>query len=557
MKSFLLFALLFLTLVCPSLYAQSAPSDSAGVTDVTNIFLNQDNPSVSINRKNKNIIVIGSASDYNDMDANGMPVYTSTNKGLSWSTSRLPLPLNPDLYAYGEPSITSDDAGSFYYAYITNDGVDSGGNISIASSTDGKIWTNSTPINNNSTNFGHPDGVFLTVDNSPISTHYGRIYAVWDQFFSDDLLFTEEGATIAWSDDKCKSWSTPKFLGACDDYQMCRTGKQGEIYVSTSDSAGLGQEIFVSINGGTTFSDPALSISSSFFKSYPFFTVGPDSGYTGLKGSSGFAAFPYVAFDVDLKTGRIHTVSGDYEGDLADLYYSYSDNNGATWSTPQVVGVTEKDVTSSDCFDPWVTVDQKTGEAYVLFHSSEPDPKNIFIAPARVQLKDTLEGQPKILNTPFNPLIVEKTANTSPYIGDHTMSDAFDSIYAGAWTQNRPGFIDGDIFAYVSYQRSDNSYVEAPIVIHSSKCWLSSPYPNPTNGNSISLSYYTPHATRLILDILDMSGKKMQRLIDKSISAEGSFTEEFSLVNIPTGSYILQMLTNDGQITQKLIVLGK
>ncbi len=557
MKSFLVSALLFLAFGCPSLFAQSAPSDSAGVTDVTNLSLNQDNPSVSINRKNKNLIAIGAASDFSDMDANGMPVYTSTNKGLSWSASRLPLPLNPDLYVYGEPSITSDDAGNFYYAYITNDGVDSGGNISIASSTDGKNWKNSTPINTNSANFGHPDGVFLSVDNSPISTHHGRVYAVWDQFFSDDLLFTQEGVTIAWSDDQCKSWSTPKFLGACDDYQMCRTGKQGEIYVSTSDSAGLGQEIFVSINGGMTFSDPALSISSSFFKSYPFFTFGPDSGYTGLKGSLGFAAFPYIAFDVDLNTGRLHAVSGDYEGDLADLYYSYSDNSGASWSTPQVVGVTEKDVTSSDCFDPWVTVDQKTGEVYVLFYSSEPDPKNILVAPARVQLKDTIEGQPQILNSLFSPLLVEKTVNTAPYIGDHTMSDAFDSIYAGVWTQNRPGFSDGDIFAYVSYKKSDNSSVQTPMVIHSSTCWLSAPYPNPATGNNISLSYYVPHATRMMLDIMDISGKQLKRLTDRSISEEGSFTEEFSLANIPAGSYILRMLTDDGQTSQKIIVLGK
>ena len=555
MKSLFFAASFFLALASSSLFAQSAASDSAGVTDISNVSLNQDNPTVSINRKNKNVIVIGAASD--DMDANGMIAYTSTDQGTSWSSSRLPLPIDPNFYIYGEPSIAANDAGTFYYAYITNDGVDSGGNISIATSSNGKNWTNSTPIITNGVNFGSPDRVFITVDNSPESFHYNRVYAVWNQYYKADSLFLKEGLYITWSDNDGHTWTNPKFLGPGDDYQICRTGKKGEIYVSCSDSSGFGHELFVSTDFGTTFTSPALSISSSFFKSYPFFTFGLDSGYTGLKGSQGFRAFPYVAFDVDLRTGRLHAVTGDYEGSLADLYYSYSDNNGTGWSTPQLVGITVQDITSSDCFDPWVTVDQKTGEANVLFYSSEPDPKNILTATARVRLKDTIEGQPQILNSTFNPLVVEKTDSSTSYIGDRTMSDAFDSVYVGVWTQNRAGFIDGDVFAFISYPKSAKSSVQVPIVIHSTTLWLSSPYPNPSDGKSIFLSYYIPHATHLALDLFDDVGKQVKHLCDKSISDEGTFTEEFSLSNLPAGSYIIRMLTDAGQISRKLVVLGK
>jgi hypothetical protein len=553
MKSFIFALIVVVAFITSSVFGQSPVAESSFVIDVPNVTLNQDNPSVSINRKNKSLIVIGAASDFTDMDNNGMPVYTSTDRGSSWSSSRLPMPLNPDFYIYGESSATCDYKGNFYYAYITNDGVDSGGTISIAASSDGKNWKNATPINNNIVNPGHPDGVFITVDNSPASPHYGRVYAVWDQFFSDELLFLQEGVTISWSDNQCKTWSTPKYLGSSDDYQMCRTGKNGEIYVSCSDSLGLGHELFVSVDGGANFTDPAQTISFGFFNSYPFFSFGPDSGYTGLKGALGFAAYPYVSFDVDLGTNRIHAVFGDYQNEVATQFYSYSDNNGKDWSDPHTVGTTESDTTTTDCFDPSVSFDQKTGEAFVLYYSSSTDTNNILTAASRVPLTGANAGAPQIIGSPFNPLIVEKTSTASPYIGDHTSSDAFDSIYIGTWTQNRNTFTDADIFAYVSYPNPSQNSVQTPVMIYSPKPWLSAPYPNPSNGKTFSLSYYLPHEMHIVIDLIDVAGKSVRYLEDRIIE-EGTFTKEYGLGNIPAGSYIIRMRTDNWQGSRKLII---
>lgn len=527
-----------------ALHAQST------VVDVSKIPLNQDNPSVCINRINKNLIVIGAASDYADMDDNGMLAFTSTDRGASWSSSRLPMPVNPDFYIYGEPSLACDDAGTFYYAYITNDGINTGGTVSITSSTDGKVWKNVTPINNNLIDSGYPDGVHITIDNSTESPHHGRIYAIWNQYFSDDLLFTEQGVTIAWSDDKGKKWSTPKFLGTSDDYQEVKTGKHGEIYVSCSDTGGLGHELFVSTDGGSSFNTTPELISYGFFENYPWLSGGT---FTGLKGLQGFAAYPYISIDVDLKTNRIHAVFGDFQDSVAVQAYSYSDDNGAHWSSYELVGISISDAITADRFDPWVTVDQKTGETYVTYFSSELDTKNILTAPYRVRLRDSLK---QMMNGPFDPMIVEKTINNAPYIGDHTSCDAFDSVFVGAWTQNRSGFSDADVFAYVSLENSSKSGVGSPIVIHSSKPWLSAPYPNPSDGKSISLRYYIPHPTHFTIDLLEVSGKTVKHLLDKDIQ-EGSYTDEFVLGNIPTGSYIIRMQSEGSVIDQKLIITVK
>ncbi len=547
MKTFFITAYLtaFLT---SSVFGQTQPSDSL-IIDVSNAPLNQDNPSVSINRKNKGMIVIGAASDIVDMDNNGVPAYTSTDTGRSWVLSRLPLPLNhQDVYIYGEASLACDDAGNFYYSYITDDGADSAGTIAFATSTDGKIWKNATPIDNNPAPnyYGNPDGVFITVDNSLVSSHHGRVYAIWNQYYSADSLFEQEGAYISWSDNKCVTWSTPKLLGPSDDYQIVRTGKNGEIFVAFSDSSGLGHQFFVSTDGGSTFT---LQI-TRIFNSYPFFTSGLNSGFTGLKGNQGFEAFPYPSFDVDINTNRIYALGGDYQGGIATESFSFSDDDGLNWTTPQIIGINSLD--SADRFDPCVSVDQATGDAYALYYSSESDLNNILIAPYRIRLGDVLPDKSQMLAPSFNPLFVEKTDSTAAYIGDHTSGDAFGGVYVGSWTQNRTGFIDADIFAFVSINTVKSS-VEMPILVHSPSLWLSGSYPNPSDGKSITLSYYIPHATYLTLSLYDDTGKEIRRLTERSVQ-EGSFTEKFAIGNVANGTYFIRMIIDNEQLGQKFVV---
>jgi hypothetical protein len=548
MKSIFLVVFVF-SFIPFTVFAQPIGTNNEKVVDVSDSPLDQDNAAVAISRKDKNNIVIAAASDFDDMDNNGMPAYYTTDNGATWAGSRLPMPINPNFYIYGEPSIASDNAGNFFFAYRTGDGsevADSAGNISIATSSDGgKTWINAKPINNNNQAFGHPEAPSITVDNLASSPNHGRVYVVWDQFFSAaDSELTYGGVYIAWSNDKCKTWSVPKFLGASNDYQQVKTGKNGEIYVSCSDSLGVGHVLFVSTDAGATFTDPAHLISG--FNSYPMFTIGLDSGYTGLKGFLGFAAFPYVSFDVDLKTNRIHAVYGDYQGDIAILYYSYSDNNGVTWS--DAVGIS--DTSSSDRFDPYVSVDQKTGEVYVLFYSSEADPiGNVLTAPYRIRISDM---QKQMLSPAFNPYSVEATDSTPAYIGDHTASDAFDSVYIGVWTQNRAGYKDGDVFAYISTPSTKNGITE-PVMIHSQQYWLSSVYPNPGDGKNISLQYYLPHASSVHFDLYDATGKLLKQLIERHL-AEGTYSENFSANTIAEGTYIIRMTTEESTLSQKIII---
>jgi hypothetical protein len=541
MKSFVL---LFLLFIVPAFsFAQVA---TGVVTDISAIPLDQDNPVVAISRADKNVVVIGAVAD--ETDSLAMLAYYSSTMGASWQTSRLPRSLNADFYPSGWPSVASDTHGNFYYAF-TADGTDyqgdlwdSSGEIGITLSTDGgATWKNKASINLNKVTPGHPEDVSLTVDNSPLSNHQGRLYLVWDQFYSNpDSELLNGGLYIAWSDDKGSTWLGTQFLGASDDYQQVKTGKNGEVYVSASDSLGFEHEMFISTDFGKTFTNPANLIST--FTSYPTFAT--DTTTTVLKGVTGFAAFPYVAFDVDLTTNRLHLVYGDYQADVATLWYVYSDDKAKTWSAPEGIQL----LSSSDRFDPWVAVDQATHEVYIMFYSSDSDPTNVLVAPYRIRVRDTVQ---QMMNPAFNPFGVETATNGVPYIGDHTNCDAFNSLFVGAWTQNRSGHGDGDVYAFVSTEKTNG--VAQPVVIHSSNDWLSSPYPNPSNGKAISLQYYIPHASQISFDLFDGAGRGVKHLADRS-SDEGSYSVQFDMGTITAGTYFIRMKTNEGEVTQKLII---
>jgi hypothetical protein len=543
----ILFAAVFLFPV--TLFAQKV-SDSA-VYDITDIPRDQDNGRIVIARNNHDHLVITAVAD--ETDSLAVLAYYSNDRGGTWHTSRLPRATSSDFYpgASPSPSIASDMNGNLFIAYATN-GVDdlgylsdSSGDISIVTSSDaGSTWKNLTAINNNFVNPGSPQTPFLTVDNSPSSSHQGRIYIAWDQFYSNtDRNDTSGGLYISWSDDKGQHWTTPKFLGVSDGYQEIHTGKNGEIYVATSDSSitNNGHQLFFSNNGGASFSQPLII---GGFTSYPFFIAGVDTGETGLKGLTGFPAQTYISFDVDEATNRIYAVYADWQDPDAVLYYKFSDDNGTTWSSP--VGISELTGNDADRFDPSVVVDQKAHQTWVSFYSSASDVNNVKIAPARANLSDLIEKQ---ISPQYNPLVVE-IANGAPYIGDHTSADAYDNVFASTWTQNRQGYFDGDIWAFVS---SSGANDVQPVLVHSSHSWLSAPYPNPARKKEITLHYFSPATSDVSFDLFDAIGRHVKHFSDFR-SEEGPSSIVLNIDNIPSGSYIIRLKTEDEVFDQKLVI---
>ncbi|MBS1552226.1 MAG: glycosyl hydrolase, partial [Bacteroidetes bacterium] len=86
-------------------------SVSISVAQYTNVLITNTGsptePSICINPKNTDIVVAGSNIKY---------YYYSTNSGLNWTKQTL----TSSYSVWGDPSITVDTAGNFYYGHLTN-----------------------------------------------------------------------------------------------------------------------------------------------------------------------------------------------------------------------------------------------------------------------------------------------------------------------------------------------------------------------------------------------------------------------------------------------------
>jgi hypothetical protein len=540
--------------------------DSGTTLDITKNVSDQDETSLVINKKNENILIVGLNDDR--MFSNGEYVYTSSNQGKSWSARTFPLPPAPFRVASGDPALAADDSGYFYYAYLaTTENFGDADNLIVATSKDGKIWKNGSFIVPIADTGGFEDKEQITIDNNPASPYYGRLYIVWMHFGdASGQDITGSGMRIASSDDRGKTWNKIVSLGDEGLMEFCevKTGKHGEVIVTYSIpdfGSGAGDHaLYVSTDGGKQFT-------RSVFASYNDF---PPNTWNrpSLKGDFGFRCFPYITHDIDLKTNQIHLVYGSFDEDsfgipASVLYYITSTNLGSSWTAPKPLGISnpEHSSLSLDRFCPWVSVNQKTGDAYVVYYSSENDPDNLLVSLYRTKLTGGMAEYPRpIGDRDFDPTVIN--GGISPdfpaFIGDYIGSDAYDSVYAAAWTENRTDVsVVGDVFVYVATPKSTTSPVvgvNQPVVIRSNKLWLSAPQPNPIRNGLLTFSYYLPNSGPLNIELFSIAGIKA-RTLSVGKSEDGTFTKECSIDGLPSGEYLLRLVTDYGTAEKKVVIV--
>lgn len=238
----------------------SQPSDTGVATNVSKSkFTQQNETTIAIDRALPNIIVAGANDD--NMYVNGMPIYSSTNTGKSWSRLYVKAPKSSSgtWVAIGDPVLEAGPDSTLYYAYLWGDPYSQSfpDNLVVATSINGRIWRNGTPVLSDDMIDGFEDKESMCIDNSPMSPHYGRVYIAWVHFD-----WSGSGETrIAYSDDKCKTWSLPTVIeSAPEQFGSVKTGANGEVFVAYSSGAAdsLGNPVgihllYVSTDGAETF----------------------------------------------------------------------------------------------------------------------------------------------------------------------------------------------------------------------------------------------------------------------------------------------------------------
>ncbi|MFK5889511.1 MAG: sialidase family protein [Flavobacteriaceae bacterium] len=373
-------------------------------------------PSIFINPTNTQNIVAGSIINF---------YHTSFDGGKTWTTNRL----NSQFGVWGDPCITADTKGNFYYAHLSDpEGTNWRSDkildrMVVQKSTDGgKTWSSGVGVGLNSPK--QQDKEWLTVN-----PYNNEIYMTWTEFdkYGSKNPMDKSRILFSKSVDDALTWSKPiqlsQFEGnALDDDLTTEgavpsVGPNGEIYVAWSynstiyfdrstDSgiSWLDKDIVASNQvGGWTFEVPGLNRTNGM----P--VTGVDISRSKYKGTI------YINF-ADQRNGADNT----------DIFIVKSVDGGNSWSQPIKVN---QDQTKTHQFLTWMSVDPKTGYIYILFYD-------------RSQYKDTNTDVVLAVSADGGNSFTNTTISEKPFIalsnvffGDYTNLSVYNGVIRPIWTR--------------------------------------------------------------------------------------------------------------------------
>jgi hypothetical protein len=200
---------------------------------------------------------------------------------------------------------------------------------------------------------GSDDKELMAIDNNPSSAHYGRIYVAWTNFTTGQITVVTSDNGTTWSSPVTLSGSGLSVQGAWP-----AVAPNGDVYVdwvrwNPYPSGPIDIELARSTNGGSTFSlvtDPMTGHVNPRDNS-----ATSSCGRPALNGLIRYLPSPQVAVGPD---GAVHVVysydpDGNGTGDVVNVYYRRSNDNGATWGTEVQLN---DDGTTRDQWQPTLSV---------------------------------------------------------------------------------------------------------------------------------------------------------------------------------------------------------
>ncbi|HEY3172633.1 MAG TPA: sialidase family protein, partial [Thermoanaerobaculia bacterium] len=299
--------------------------------------------------------------------------YFSFDGGATWGGVDLPLPkpIGANGTDFGsDPSLAFDTQGNVYYAYIVvffgNGNGINGTAMAVARSSDGgQTYPDVTYFSFQGGANHFNDKPIIAVDTNPDSPFRDNVYVAWDAALGGS---TSGGLRFARSSDGGATFTVTRVddphgqghLIAADPF----VGPNGEVYVAWNDYLANTIGFSRSLDGGATWSTPSIVASKSIA-----FDI-------GIPAESFRRALVYPACDADRSAGphrgRLSCSWMDLtEAGTTDILLAFSDDQGATWSSP--APVTDPLAIDADRFNQWLSVDAMTGGVNVSFYDTQND----------------------------------------------------------------------------------------------------------------------------------------------------------------------------------------
>jgi hypothetical protein len=297
--------------------------------------------------------------------------YFSADGGSTWGGVDLPLPppKGNGLDFGSDPSLAFDSSGNLFYSYIVvyfgnGNGINATA-MGVARSADGgRTYPQFTLFSLEGGTNHFNDKPMITADTNPASPFRDSVYVAWDAASGGS---TGGGVRFARSTDHGATFTTVRVddprgpgraIGA-----VPFVGPNGEVYAAWNDFAANTIAFNRSTDGGVTWGTPRVIAP----KNLPFDLAIPAEFNRG--------ALVYPACDTDRSSGahrgRLYcswmdrTPSGN-----TDIFASYSDDGGTTWSA--ATPVTDR-LSNVDRFNHWMSVDPVTGDANISFYDTRND----------------------------------------------------------------------------------------------------------------------------------------------------------------------------------------
>jgi 6-phosphogluconolactonase len=308
----------------------SAPGNVDVITDPETYPRVTQSESMVWSSDGKTIVV-----NYNDSrDSNTTPINLG---GLSVSTDGgatfrriLPSPLATGHGAnFGDPIVVFNAKLGLWFAGDLVNGC-GGQGVGLWTSTNGQMWTTGVCAHTGPAD----DRESMWVDNNPDSPFYGRMYISFNNFVAGARL------SVTWSDDGI-SWSTPALVSTSfiRNVQLTGSPSDGSVFVAAMDEGNGGGNnrtnfMYRSTDGGTTWTE--IKVGAPF---------APPGRFVTLCGSYFYAIAPIwrhmgwgqPGIGPDGVVHYAYAGKGVNPGDLGDIYYTRSLDNGNTWSDPIVL----------------------------------------------------------------------------------------------------------------------------------------------------------------------------------------------------------------------------
>jgi len=482
-------------------------------------------PSIIINPRNTDQLVAG---------ANISSYYYSFDGGYNWTCGNLVSEQNG---VWGDPCLIVDTAGYFYYIHLSSPPEEEGEWIDriVCQKFDTETleWTDGSYTGLNGTK--EQDKAWAVVDSTT-----NTIYVTWTQFDEYDFYppaDTTKHSNIMFSKstDGGETWTEAKRInkvfGYClDDDNTTEgavpaVGPDGEVYVAWSGPAGI---VFDrSLDGGETWLDEDIPIDPQ--------PTGWDYNIPGINRANGL---PITCCDISQSPyrGNIYVNWSDQRNgsDDTDIWFSKSTDGGNTWSVAKRVN---DDDPGKQQFFTWMTVDQANGSIYMVFY----DRRNYDDINTDVYLARSTDGgetftNMRISDNPFYP-------SAGVFFGDYTNITAYNNIVRPIWAR-----ADGNSMSIWTAIVDMSVGVSKPDAIKPFS--LAQNYPNPF-VESTYYSYELREPSVISLDIYDVFGRQITRLIDNQMTSPGEYTARFDADKYQLQSGIYWMVLSSNQKVEK------